>query len=337
MLALWVLTLFALLVLATLTVDWSRARMLDNQLATAVDSAALAGASRLKQGIQPAIDAAIEAASKNRVDGQPVIITPADVQLGNWDPATQSFTPLSGSDRRSAVAVRVAARRRGVAMLFGRFVGRPTVDLAQEAVATRGIVRNHEVDGRASPWLAGMPAGSRVRRYDGNPRDSVTPDSWPYRFDGRVTPGQVLYFRGISGSTGYAGSSNVSAEGQLDWIVAQRPDNGINTTYAPINALGGIFLDDRRPDSWALQPTLDFSTRARRNFTELRPRLKQVFYIGDGVNEDGALQAFVVPAGATRLYLGTIDEKGWWWDQWNGDGGPGLRFHTIEGTVQLVR
>jgi hypothetical protein len=331
---LWLVSLFGLVCLASLTVDWSRAKVLDAQLKTAVDSAALAGASKLKDGIQPAIDAAILAASKNKVDGVALTITLADIELGTWDPATQTFKALTGSARRSAIAVRVRAARRNVQTLFGSWIGRPSFDITEEAVATRGVVNEHFVDGRASPWLAGMPAGSKVTRYDGNPHDSVTPTSWPYKMSLPLTPGAVIYFRGVDGHTGYAGSDSVGAEGDTGWIVSQRADNGINTTKGPINSLGGIFLDDRRPSTWSLQPMLDFTTRTQRNFTELRPKVKQVFFIGDGVNDDGVLQAFVVPEGATRLYLGTIDEKGWWWDQW---ADQGLEFYTIDGKVQLVR
>src|SRR5262249_37922346 len=82
----------------------------------------------------------------------------------------------------------------------------------------------------------------------------------------------------------------------------------------PITALMGIFLDDRQPSSYAMAASLDFSTGASRNFTSLSPRLKQVFFIGDGVNSSGTLQEFVVPSGATRLYLGIMDDSGWWWD-----------------------
>src|SRR5690606_33426690 len=203
-----------------------------------------------------------------------------------------------------------------------------------EAIATRGLVKNHNIDGRASPWLAGMPNGSKVTRYGGNPYHSYAPECSPYRLNIPLVPGAAIHFSGVGGFTRYADSDYVSAEGDVTWIVAQQPDNGINTTYGPINSLGGIFLDDRRPDTWALQPTLDFSTAAKRNFTELRPKLKQVFFIGDGLNSDGELQRFIVPAGATRLYIGIIDEKGWWWDQVEGDE---LEFITIEGNTQLVR
>ena len=35
------------------------------------------------------------------------------------------------------------------------------------------------------------------------------------------------------------------------------------------------------------------------------------FFVGDGQNADGLVQQFIVPAGATRLYLGTMDGFGW--------------------------
>jgi hypothetical protein len=43
-------------------------------------------------------------------------------------------------------------------------------------------------------------------------------------------------------------------------------------------------------------------------FAELAPGLQQLFYIGDGRQTTGAtLQRFIVPAGATRLFLGFAD------------------------------
>jgi hypothetical protein len=59
---------------------------------------------------------------------------------------------------------------------------------------------------------------------------------------------------------------------------------------------------------------LDFSTASSRDFASLSPALKQVFFVGDGETSTGVLQEFVVPAGATRLFIGTMDEKGRWSD-----------------------
>jgi hypothetical protein len=52
---------------------------------------------------------------------------------------------------------------------------------------------------------------------------------------------------------------------------------------------------------------------ASRDFASLSPLLKQPFFIGNGLRNDGlSVQQFIVPAGATRLYLGTMDGFGWW-------------------------
>lgn len=45
--------------------------------------------------------------------------------------------------------------------------------------------------------------------------------------------------------------------------------------------------------------------------------MKQPFYIGDGLRNDGlTMQSFVVPVAATRLFVGTMDGYDWF----NNDG-----------------
>jgi len=48
-------------------------------------------------------------------------------------------------------------------------------------------------------------------------------------------------------------------------------------------------------------------TFANGNFTSLSPLVGQMFFVGDGRAADGTVQQFVVPAGATRVALGTYD------------------------------
>ena len=43
----------------------------------------------------------------------------------------------------------------------------------------------------------------------------------------------------------------------------------------------------------------------------LAPMLRQVFFIGDGFTSGAISQQFVIPVGATRLYLGTMDGSEW--------------------------
>ncbi|MBW8830641.1 MAG: PEP-CTERM sorting domain-containing protein [Burkholderiales bacterium] len=87
-------------------------------------------------------------------------------------------------------------------------------------------------------------------------------------------------------------------------------ENGIGNAIAPLGTLMGVFLDDRRPDSFRAPGALDFSGAGALDFKRLSPRLKQVFFIGDGLAA-GTLQRFYVPNGATRLFLGTMDGYEW--------------------------
>src|SRR5207253_6280931 len=54
-------------------------------------------------------------------------------------------------------------------------------------------------------------------------------------------------------------------------------------------------------------------------FTWLAPAIGQIFFIGDGLTSDsnaglfnGEQQSFIVPQGATRLFLATVDGSGWY-------------------------
>jgi hypothetical protein len=101
--------------------------------------------------------------------------------------------------------------------------------------------------------------------------------------------------------------------------------------YSPINSLSGIsgtrrwftvygvFLSDSLPSS----PPADLNyAPGEGSYTvssaTVSPELGQVFFIGDGftglvdgsgpVSSTGTLQEFMIPDGATRLYLGFVDD-----------------------------
>ena len=81
---------------------------------------------------------------------------------------------------------------------------------------------------------------------------------------------------------------------------------------APINALVGVFLDDNAPNTTATpSQNLDFSTDESRNFTTLKPQLKQLFFIGDGLTDSGVPQNFVAPiSGTTTRGIATCRSSG---------------------------
>ena len=129
-----------------------------------------------------------------------------------------------------------------------------------------------------------------------------------------LTAGTALTFTSISGNANYNNSTPVgTADGDSTTIVSDinEDEHGMSNVTAPIDSLIGVFLNDSTPDSTAAPADLDFSTAASRNFTTLSPKLKQPFFIGDGLTDNGNAQQFVVPQGATRLFFGNMDAYEW--------------------------
>ncbi len=135
-----------------------------------------------------------------------------------------------------------------------------------------------------------------------------------------LSAGAVLTFS-ANGSVSFSGGGPVdSPDGgvfnTLDTfgLDGTPSSNGIAGMLAPQDALVGLFLDDSVPTSSGAPSRLDFSDAGMgRSFAVLSPGLKQPFFIGDGLTGtgNGAVQQFIVPAGATRLFLGVVDGVEW--------------------------
>lgn len=202
---------------------------------------------------------------------------------------TSGWSALSRLGRRTASLTWVAA-------ILAASLGTPV--LAQVVLPS--------VPGTANPYLAGMPNGSTCCGGDSAPAQS------PTQVTGlALLPGSTLTF-GVTGSVNFVpGPSGDPPDGGVS---ASTPaNNGISGATWPANALVGVFLDNSLPTAAPAPADLNFSTAGARSFTSLSPALKQAFFIGDGLtgNGTGAVQTFVVPAGATRLFLGTSDGFGW--------------------------
>ena len=203
--------------------------------------------------------------------------------------------------------------------------GAPSSPVVAEVVFTG-------VQGTASPYLAGMPPGSTCC-LDGTPPtppNDTAPEESPAQVLGiPLVPGTVLTFSvsgGVSNESGGAPTNGPDGDAFFTSPFTGLPGtdegNGIARMNAPVNALVGVFLDDRAPNTSPAPPGLDFSDGGLgRAFGQLCPGLKQPFFIGDGLTGQGggARQQFVVPAGATRFFLGTVD--GFDWNSNNGSYG----------------
>lgn len=67
--------------------------------------------------------------------------------------------------------------------------------------------------------------------------------------------------------------------------------------------LVGVFLDSSAPTGAPPPPAADYT----QDFVALSPALRQLFLIGDGLNQTGQMQQFQIPPAATRLVLGFAD------------------------------
>ena len=210
-------------------------------------------------------------------------------------------------------------RTKGRFLYFAAFVAQ----IAIAAAAARAAVV--VVSGSTDPYLAGMPVGSTASVSD------VAPDESPILVPG-VLPaaGSPITFTNVSGSVSNTGGTPTDPPDGSPGAFLQHldqspgspvnPENGIADLIAPVDSLLGIFLGPAQPSLNAAPIGLDFSpgqggaeftTVGTLDFTSLAPLLAQPFFIGDGLANGTTIQTFVVPAGATRLYLGTMDGYGW--------------------------
>lgn len=162
------------------------------------------------------------------------------------------------------------------------------------------------VPGASNPWLAGMPNGS----MGGSGFDSAPAQS-PVLAPVAVFGGAVFSFSTTGAVSNGPGGGGPGPDGDtppsFTFVLVE---NGMATLNAPLNSLIGIFLDDTQPDLSDAPAGLDFSVLGL-DFASLSPLLKQSFFIGDGLTSGAATQTFTAPAGATRLYLGSMDGFQW--------------------------
>jgi hypothetical protein len=172
------------------------------------------------------------------------------------------------------------------------------------AGAANAATVNVIVPGTSDPWLAGMPNGSTASFEDSAPGQS------PVQVAGlQLTSSDILTFSVTGSVNNDPGNNGPGPDGGYDSYHLSGAENGISDIYAPMNSLLGVFLGNQQPDLSPAPSMLDFSSS--QNFLSLSPELKQVFFIGNGLTNEGDLQKIVIPNGTTRLYLGSMDGYQW--------------------------
>ncbi len=143
------------------------------------------------------------------------------------------------------------------------------------------------VDGQSNPWGAGHAAAPG---------------------GGLLPPGVVLEL-GAGAVVTFSAVTGEISDGEFRFV----PDGRSGTTNAPSGGgiagythstrsrgMVGVFIGDAEP----INPAPARLAFPNGEFAELAPELHQIFYIGNGQQAAGTLQRFIVPAGATRLFLG---------------------------------
>ena len=136
-LALLYITIVATVVFgfASLAMDYGRVQLAKTQLRAATDIAARAAAPALGN-VANVQSLALQYAAANPCDGSPVALNAAtDVEFGDWDTTTRTFTVLTGTARNNASAVRVRTQR-DVPLMIARAVGVPTTTVHASSIAS---------------------------------------------------------------------------------------------------------------------------------------------------------------------------------------------------------
>ncbi len=326
----------ALVAFASLAVDGGRYYLTHTQLQRAADAAARYGVSGLIVGSSTpnyteALSRAQAAAADNKVNGEVVAPGSGDVAYYSYDLSNKVLTPLNDAP----YAMKVTLRCR-IPLLFGPLLGVGS-GVQSQATAVAVIKPTKRVENQAAAtnmlWLAGMPDGSKAdvncpsgHNYDVAGMHTYPRTSLDAKHTVNVTPtpmsgvtlvaGEALAFDSITGNANNnQEGQQYDPDGNTGWLAKKvdGAENGISDIIGcPMNAVIGVFLDDQKPSTYSPPSALDFSTAAKRDFVTLRPELRQVFFIGDGLtNDKSTVQRFIVPQGATRLFIGNMDEYEW--------------------------
>ena len=160
-----------------------------------------------------------------------------------------------------------------------------------------------DIPGTANPWLAGVIDGTMAEHVDSAPRHS------PVLAAGLdLSPG-VLQFAATGAVTYNPLEPLQPPDGNAGFLYSKLDELGKSGLKNRMCSLVGVFLDDT--DALASSPPAALDMTDNFNFHSLSPQLNQPFFIGDGLTDDGVVQDFHVPAGATRLFLGTHDGFDW--------------------------
>lgn len=334
----------------SLAVDLGRAETAKTELCRVAEAAARAAAYQLEIGgnVTAIQNAATAMVTHNPVDGSTLTIVPStDVQLLSW---TSSSNYSVVSTTAAANAVRVYARRATsagtpITLMFATVLGKSSVDVVASSVAqVYSTSADVTIPATGNPWLSGEPNGTQASIPDADYPDA---DHWqqydlggsteesPTQVGLTLVAGSTIQVSNVSGQARksptdpyYGATGSGAAEDDDAATVTTAPgytgpgnsnsastatgsEHGLASINTPGDSIVGVFLDANLPDGEGTPPPgLDFTTAASQEYTSFSAQTRQPFYVGNGL-ENGTQQSIIVPASATRFYLGIMDGHEW--------------------------
>ena len=322
-----VVSMVTLCGLVSLAVDYGHVQSVRQQMQRSADAAARGYLDLILHGGNSSATAQgyatyLTQSTYDPIDGASAPLATVTITPGTWNSTTSMFTAVANSTTAVKVVIsRHGAAGNGVPLYFGKLVGRPTCDVNATAVAALvgGQTGSVSVPSTASPYLAGMPPGSTTQGYGDN-----TSNATPYQVTSiPVVPGTYITMTNVAGQTsivpgvvpnsGGAGDTSLVLHHGQNYNSSPNPpypnpENGVGDAMMPADALMGVFMTNSAPDLSNPPAAVNWTDAAHANqatYTNLVPQAP--FLIGTGQTTGGATQQFLVPPGATQLYLGIWD------------------------------
>ncbi len=156
------------------------------------------------------------------------------------------------------------------------------------------------VPGTANLWLAGQDYSV----FASNGADKA-PGQSPVQIPNlTLDPNKGLTFD-VTGNVTTGGTVQQEPDGGD--FVTHAAENGVSGVKTHLGALIGVFVGDDAPSASARPNDLDYTLGAGVSANSYSPRLQQAFFIGNGEDTLTRTQTFYPPEGATRLFLGVMD------------------------------
>ena len=182
----------------------------------------------------------------------------------------------------------------------------PLITTGRQTSVTVYVLGSHDI------FLAGQPD---LFKLTGRSGSDQAPKNAPQVVRVTALGGQPVTFA-VRGAAipGSSGPRPRTADGIGTYITTgpaaiHAGSLALSGVTAPAGSLVGVFTGSLRPQGTP-PPPLNFRDARLRDSLSLRPKLNQVFYIGQGVTSKGARKQFLIPPGASRLFLGTLASIG---------------------------